>query len=99
MEPNDTNPAPAWRQGRGGGTPHLDDEEHVLRRVGDGEDGGARQGGDGGRLDVGTQHGLGLLRVQVEEEVLWDLPESWATQEKHERDGDWWISTPIGSFI
>ena len=62
-------------QGRGivlmaGLYPDLNDQEDVLRGVGDGEDGGASQRGDGRRLDVRTQHALGLLRVQVKEEVL-----------------------------
>lgn len=48
----------------------LNDEEDILGGVGDGEDGRARQCGDGRRLDVRTQHRLGLLRVEVEEKVL-----------------------------
>lgn len=42
---------------------HLDDKEDVLGRVGDGENGGARQCGDRCRLNVRAQHCFCLLRV------------------------------------
>lgn len=49
---------------------NLYDQEDILGGVGDGEDGGAGQGGDSSCLDVRTQHGFGLLRIQVKEKVL-----------------------------
>ncbi len=49
---------------------NLDNKEDVLRRVGDRKDSRAGQGGDSSRWDVWTQHGLRLLRVQIEVKVL-----------------------------
>lgn len=53
--------------------------------VGDGEDGGASQSGDGGRLNVRPQHAFGLLRVQVKEEVLRYLPQEGHSHSHSER--------------
>lgn len=54
----------------------LYDEEDILGWVGDGEDGRARQCGDGRCLDVRTQHRFGLLRVEVKKKVLRYLRET-----------------------
>lgn len=52
---------------------HLNDQEDISRGVGDGENSGTGQGGNGRVRCVWFQQPFHLLRVQVEVEILRDL--------------------------